>query len=70
MDFFQVDCVQYSVSLQSIESVNKEFKVKEDQPDKVLYFIYKIQYVRNIANRDDYIHNKDRNLANDYENNK
>ncbi len=33
----KVDCVQYSVSLQSIESVNKEFKVKEDQPDKVLY---------------------------------
>ena len=45
----KVDCVQYSVSLQSIESVNKEFKVKEDQPDKVLYLQNSIY----IDNKDD-----------------
>jgi len=32
----EVDCVQYSVSLQSVETVNKEFKVKEDEPDKMM----------------------------------
>eukprot|EP00088_Acartia_fossae_P011715 TRINITY_DN15972_c0_g1_i1.p1 TRINITY_DN15972_c0_g1~~TRINITY_DN15972_c0_g1_i1.p1 ORF type:complete len:380 (-),score=61.83 TRINITY_DN15972_c0_g1_i1:340-1479(-) len=32
----EIDCVQYSVSLQSVESVNKDFRVKEDQSDKVI----------------------------------
>jgi len=32
----EVDCVQYSVSLQSVESINQDFRVKEDQLDKVV----------------------------------
>jgi len=31
-----VECIQYSVSLQSIEAVEARMKVREDQPDKVV----------------------------------
>ena len=34
-----VECVQYSVSLQLLETVQDQFKAKEDLPDKVGFFL-------------------------------
>lgn len=35
--FIQIECVQYTVSLQQVETIEPEFKVKEDQQEKVTF---------------------------------